>query len=521
MTNNLEDFEQPDLESGGGLSPPGSGMRANLAQAWRTRPLFKLLVLMAVVGAIIAVSISLFSKGTPPEVTKLMKPPGLHEAPGGPASPYFVKETEEASAARAQEAMKTGGSALPTPIGHDNSIEEMTTEKQKKDPLIELRKEIEQQKQQIVQMQVQRQQPPPVQPAKPEQFDESLGQAMQKQMQQLMAGWEPRGIKQVKGAGEDEGNNNKSALSGTGTGTSNPASTPAAAPTPTKILVPAGTVSYAQLLTEANSDVPGPILAQILSGPLSGARAVGKFEVMNDYLVLRFKLADLRKADYQIDALALDPDTTLGGMATEVDERYFTRVLLPAAAGFMQGLGQALSQGNQTVTTNGETTIITQSSKGLQQGMFQGAAQAGQTMSQFFQNQANQTKPLVRVAAGTPMGLFFVSSVVTGLNGEPYNNPYEGPPGTMAGYPGGYGYTGYGATNPQGLGYNGSLPGGYYPGMPMSGYNGQSPLANTTSNASAAPYPSAAVPYNTSLIPNPNTTMMPNTYGIGTPGFSP
>ena len=41
--------------------------------------------------------------------------------------------------------------------------------------------------------------------------------------------------------------------------------------------------------------------------------------------------------------------------------------------------------------------------QGLQQGLFQGLSQAGQTMGQFFEDQANQTKPLVRVAAGTPI----------------------------------------------------------------------------------------------------------------------
>src|SRR6202021_599971 len=127
--------------------------------------------------------------------------------------------------------------------------------------------------------------------------------------------------------------------------------TAAAAPTQTpsmqqpKTIVPAGTVSYAQLLTEANSDVPGPILAQIMSGPLAGARAGGEFKTLDDYLVLHFALVNFKGKDYQIDAIALDPDTTLGGMATDVDQRYFTRVILPAAAGFMQGLGSALAQG--------------------------------------------------------------------------------------------------------------------------------------------------------------------------------
>ena len=160
MTNNLEDFEQPELESGG--EPPSSGgIKANLAHAWRTRPLFKLLVLMVVVGAIIAVSINLFSPKPIGEQSKLAAPPsGLHQPPGGPASPYFNQQTMEAEKERETNALKTGGSELPTPIGQTKSIEEMTEpEKPKSDPLVELRNQIEHQKQEIAQMKQQQQAP--------------------------------------------------------------------------------------------------------------------------------------------------------------------------------------------------------------------------------------------------------------------------------------------------------------------------------------------------------------------------
>ena len=88
----------------------------------------------------------------------------------------------------------------------------------------------------------------------------------------------------------------------------------------------------------------------------------------------------------------------------------------------MQGFGQALGQNNSSVVTNGTTTIVQQSSQGIRQGLYQGLAQTGQTLGQFFQNQANNTQPLVRVAAGTPMGLFFTSSVLgtPAVSQQPY-----------------------------------------------------------------------------------------------------
>jgi len=491
MTDNHNDFDQPEFENGENLPPP-SGFRGNLMEAWRTRPLFKLLALMTVVGAAIAVSISLFSGGGgPTNTSRLAKPPALNEPAGGPASPYFVQQTKEAEAQRAQEAIKNGGSALPTPIGQTANADELNGNGQKKDPLVELRTETEHLRQQVTQMQQQQQQPPQ-QPQK-EQFDDSLAQAMQHQMSQMMDSWTPRGVKEVAVQHEDE-KAKEAAAAAPASATTMPPQPPA------KVIVPAGTVSYAELLTEANSDVPGAILAQILSGPLSGARAVGQFQVMNDYLVLQFTLADIKGKDYQINALALDPDTTLGGMATEVDERYFSRVILPAAAGFMQGLGQALSQGSSSVVTNGTTTIVQQSGKGFQQGVFLGLAEGAQTMGQFFENQANQTKPLVRVAAGTPMGLFFVSSVTDQFQTSPY--PYgQGYPG-MAGYPG--------------SGYPGStqLPQGYYPSgtsYPMA-YNGVPGQTGMMPGQTGMPYPTG-----TTGMPGANGVPYPQ-YPAGTPG---
>ena len=73
-----------------------------------------------------------------------------------------------------------------------------------------------------------------------------------------------------------------------------------------------------------------------------------------------------------------------------------------AAAGFLDGLGSALAQGDSSVVTNGTVTITTQGSQGFKQGMYKGLGEAANTAGTFFRDQANQTKPLVRVASGDP-----------------------------------------------------------------------------------------------------------------------
>jgi len=413
MTDNFDndDFIEPEIgmpEEG----DPKSGAAKNLSEAWKNRPLFKFMVLIIAVFAVGLAAVKFFGddKSDLP-VARLGTPPKLKEAPGGSASPYMRQQTELANTERAKQAMASGGSAIPTPVGQTADISGFDSASKKDDPLKELRAETEQLRKQVRQQQKQI-----TRTQQKEKFDDSLASAMQSQLQQLMSSWSPPTIKKVS---VSEGSSNPmSYMPSGGQGSDGGGAQSGAQKSETtaaaSVLVRAGTVSYAQLLTEANSDVPGPVLIQIVSGPLAGARAIGSFQVAEGYekyLVLKFNLANKKGKDYSINAIALDPDTTLGGMATEVDERYFARVILPAASAFLSGLGQALSQGGSSITTSGTTTISTQAGNGMKEGLYSGLGKSAETMSQFFQQQANVTKPLIRVAAGTPMGLFFVTSV--------------------------------------------------------------------------------------------------------------
>ena len=487
MTNNHEDHEHDDfVEPEIGLSDEArrSSMKGNLAEAWRTRPLFKFMVLIGAVFAVSVAAASFFGgSNTGDELAHLAKPPSLKEAPGGAASPYMRQQTELANKERSDQAIANGGSAMPSPLGQATDIDPAAG---KDTQLNELRAETESLKKQVQLQQQKQAQPQPVaQQRPPEQFDNSMAEAMQRQMQQLMDGWAPKGIKDVTVTKVEDVKVSQDQVAQAAAADTSAAN----AAEQGKIVVSAGTVSYAQLLTEANSDVPGPILAQIVSGPLAGARAVGSFQVTTNYekyLVLKFTLADKKGKDYTINAIALDPDTTLGGMATEVDERYVARVLLPAAAGFLQGMGQALSSGNTSITTNGTTSITTQASNGYKQGIYNGMSDAAQTMGSFFQNQANLTKPLVRVAAGTPMGLFFVAPVrePTSADQNPGNGRVSANGGTGSNY---FGSTmnGYGPSSQGGrdgvpypnagmssFGGNGGYGGGYGNRIPVNNFGG-------------------------------------------------
>jgi len=439
MTSNLDQFDQsPDFdEAGDGEKKAGIG--TNLSNAWRTKPIFKLVVLLVAVAAVIVLVINFTTSPPETERSRVATAPGLTEAPGGKASPAFIEAQAEANRQRIQEAASVGGTALPTPLPTG-----MNTDTRKEgDPLVEFRAEMQKQKEeqarqiQALQQQTQRQQSATIQ--QDQQVQQQLGQNYQQQMAQLAQLWKPVGMNVITGLHDD--NKKSSAANSQGvvgqnyssngiqssSGMQNvPGSGPGAdsdqlqspnsqvRETGRKPLISAGTVNYAQLLTEANTDVPGPILAQIVSGPLSGARAIGSFQAGYELMTLTFHTATLKGREYKIKALALDPETTLGGMATEVDHRYFARVLLPAAASFVAAFGQELGKKPTTITIVDNQVITSQARTGIKDGMYAGLGSAGQTIANFLQQEGAQTKVLIRIAVGTPMGLFFTEAVCSG-----------------------------------------------------------------------------------------------------------
>lgn len=449
MTNNLDQFDQsPDFEDSTEEGARKKGMGANLAEAWRTRPVIKLVVLLLGLGILIFVVMSLTASKPEDEISRVQPAPPIVEAPGGKASPDFIAAQAQANEQRTKEAAAQGGTALPTPLPSGMSPEQ----RKEGDPLVEFRAEMKRQKEeqqrQIQALQQQNQQQQQVVLQQDQQVQEKIGTSLTQQMTQLAELWKPKSMNVVPGAEDVSSTRSQVAASpGPSPASASPGgvarqtvSSTAPVNTKKKPLISAGTVNYAQMLTEANSDVPGPILAQILSGPLSGARAIGSFEVANDLMTLAFRTAVLKGKEYKIDTIALDPDTTLGGMATEVDHRYFSRVVLPAAAAFVSAFGRKLSEKpTDTVVTQGGTVITTQAENGIEEGLYEGVGSAGQTIATFLTQEGANTKVLVRVAVGTPMGLFFTKSVCSGEypceadeGGQASAAPRSGSPATVA-----------------------------------------------------------------------------------------
>ncbi len=184
-----------------------------------------------------------------------------------------------------------------------------------------------------------------------------------------------------------------------------------------RVLMPAGRGIYARTVLAASSDQGGPVVVEALSGPVAGSRMTGGFERREDRLVVRLDSLTLPSGQQQrINALVIAPDSMETSVASSVDQHYGERFVLPVAAAFVSGLGQAIAQSNTTSTVSpfGSVTGFSRLNLGQQFGV--GAGVAGAQFGQILKDSAPKG-PTVRLDANVNVGVVFLAPVMEGDGG--------------------------------------------------------------------------------------------------------
>lgn len=342
----------------------------------------------------------------------------VRTAPGtSQASPAYIEAVKEQNETRVETAIKRGESALPTPIDTPRGTLGLNDQQEpEEDPLQRWRRlqeeRLERESQRRRQDQQLRNQPVTEDTAATEKQEavKQMAEVMSQQMDVILQNRATPTVRTMNLTSpqwlEDQRAQEEEVKA------QEEAAAKAAVQTGSKVLIPAGEIIYAQTLTEANSDNPGPVLAQIAVGPLRGARLLGDFETREDVLILNFNTMVVDGVSYGIDAVALDPDSTLPGLATEVDHRYWKRIVLPMAANFVEGMASAISDSGRTsVTVTGETVAEETQPSTKREEVASGIEEAGQEASDILDDIAGETKTLIIVATGTPFGLLFLDTV--------------------------------------------------------------------------------------------------------------
>ncbi len=411
-----------------------------LGDLWRSNPMVKVGVIFAAGAAILGTMLLFGGEKEQPTVSYVSGGADVTATPGtDEASQKYVKAIEEFNEAEVEQAYATGGSALPVPIdppkGRINLPEE---EEEQEDPLQRWRRLQEERLQREIKQQE------TIEPlaetgesaAVSSEAVQAMADLMAQQMQQILdSKSEEKTVSSLQITDADfmsRLNEKINAAQQEAMGidpTADPTADPGAGPegggdgefveeSVEEVLIPAGSIEYGQLIIEANTDTPGPVLAMIASGPLRGSRLIGTFTEENELITLNFSTVVVDGVSQPVNAIALDPKTTLSGMATDVDHRYFERVLLPMAAAFVEGAAEAISNsGLTTVTVDGGAAVSSTEETDTKEQIASGIEEAGQELSSIIDETADQIKVKVVIAPGTRIGILFIDSVVENSTG--------------------------------------------------------------------------------------------------------
>ncbi len=178
--------------------------------------------------------------------------------------------------------------------------------------------------------------------------------------------------------------------------------------------IKSGTIMFAVLDTGVDSDYPDtPVMATIVSGPMKGARLLGKLALAQgqDRVSLSFNLMDMDAwpKTKTVSAFAIDPDTARTVMASSVNHHYMMRYGSLFASSFMTGFASGIQNaGTSTTGIFGTSSTHPQLSFGSNVAVALG--QVGTAFTDVVKGYVN-TPTTVKVNAGVGLGILFMADV--------------------------------------------------------------------------------------------------------------
>lgn len=416
--------------------------RPSLKETWDSNPLLKIAAVVLVGAIVVGGFMTFMGDEKKDEDRSIVQGMDFKTVTAAPGTTETDEEYKKAQADQnkqiAEQAEKTGGSAIPTVIGtvSDTGLKLPDGAKQNdaEDPLTQWRRRTEVSRVEMENKIAEEDDGAPaadvvpvVTPIRPQansKMDQKAAQRLTQQMRAIIAAQAPQKAihKQVtkidseyvqmleedKKLADEMKKMQSGSKKSSGSGSSDANKKPSK-----KVIVPAGAIVYAQLMNELNSDIKSPALVQIASGPFAGGRALGEFKMNDEYLTLTFNKIIKDGVMYSVNGIALDEQTTLAAHQTSVDHHYFTRVILPAAAKFIEGYSAAVAErSTTTTTTSGGGVVASTPAPSAKEEMMSGAKESAKVLSDIMSEQAD-VPITVHLSRGTTMGILFLDNIDT------------------------------------------------------------------------------------------------------------
>lgn len=161
-----------------------------------------------------------------------------------------------------------------------------------------------------------------------------------------------------------------------------------------------------------------PVLGKIGTGIYAGAvlKASDGAKLTGEGVVIHFTEMAFKGINYKVDAYALQEDSLLANVATEVNHRYMSRIVLPAVLSGIGGMGQMYSQANTQLVSNGFNSEVVR--PGLPDGTAVLGAVAGGAASQaskvLSEDASRVPATQVTVTKGQVVAIQFMRGVYSG-----------------------------------------------------------------------------------------------------------
>lgn len=175
-----------------------------------------------------------------------------------------------------------------------------------------------------------------------------------------------------------------------------------------------GNIIYAVNEVAVNSDVPGPVMVEVLQGPQAGGKFIGQFTVhAKEKLLIKFnRFIDTKNQEYSVNAYAVDPTDVTPDIRSRIKRRTFSRWAALVAASFIEGFGTAMSQAGSTTTSTlgagGEVTQTTYPEFDTEKQAWMAAGKVGETLAPIVAQQFTRP-PTVYLDRGAPVGVLIIS----------------------------------------------------------------------------------------------------------------
>lgn len=401
---------------------------------------------ITLIGGVAALAIgAAMSFGSAPTTSpsKAARPPELDSTPGGAVQEEnirFQESLRQANDERSQAARESGTTFMPTPEGVLSSVQRVdgvtfddvepeaepepapvvaTPEPTRRTiappPAIQ-RVEVPETRSEPTRQTVEMPQNPAVASNGEEEENPyvkaSIGQmaavtrAMEMPVSKVMDGIEPISAADASTGGTSAGSGSSSGLSALAalTGGSGNGSDGA------DVMLRPGDIIYGETLTAVNSDAQSPVLVEITTGNLKGARLVGGFEMAegSDRMVVSFSSMTLADGTtIGINGFAVDGKTAETAVASDVQRRYVSRYAPIFAATFISAYAESASRPEQTMTEDGDV-VVAQST--TEESLIAGAGAGMEAIAADIAQRAPKG-PLVKLRDGYPIAIIVLDPV--------------------------------------------------------------------------------------------------------------